>query len=80
MELLLLLLVVFAALVIINLCGGVSNSWHLSTHNKASDIIVSGVSSSEVVRYCNILRDQGLIRYTYAIDGQAVHLDIGGVM
>lgn len=60
--------------------GGVSNSWHLSTHNKASDFIVSGQGSGEVNRYCQVLISQGLARYAYAIDGSAVHLDIGGIM
>lgn len=60
--------------------GGVSNSWHLSSHNKATDFYVSGVGSSEVNRYCQVLVSQGVLRYSYAIDGSAVHIDIGYIM
>lgn len=56
--------------------GGVSGSWH--TKRKAADFYINGISSSELNRYCGILRDQGLLRYCYAIDSGAVHIDIGG--
>ena len=56
--------------------GGVTNSWHV--RRKAADFYISGISSSELNRYCSILRDQGLLRYCYAIDSGAVHIDIGG--
>ena len=56
--------------------GGVQGSWH--TKRKAADFYINGISSSELNRYCSILRDQGLLRYCYAIDSGAVHIDIGG--
>ena len=56
--------------------GGVENSWH--TRRKAADFYINGISSSELNRYCSILREQGLLRYCYAIDSGAVHIDIGG--
>lgn len=56
--------------------GGVEGSWH--TKRKAADFYINGISSSELNRYCSILRDQGLLRYCYAIDSGAVHIDIGG--
>ena len=56
--------------------GGVNGSWH--TKRKAADFYINGISSSELNRYCSILRDQGLLRYCYAIDPGAVHIDIGG--
>ena len=56
--------------------GGVKGSWH--TKRKAADFYINGISSSELNRYCSILRDQGLLRYCYAIDSGAVHIDIGG--
>lgn len=57
--------------------GGVEGSWH--TKRKAADFYINGVSSSELNRYCSILRDQGVLRYCYAIDSGAVHIDIGGI-
>ena len=57
--------------------GGVEGSWH--TKRKAADFYINGVSSSELNRYCSILRDQGVLRYCYAIDSGAVHIDIGGL-
>lgn len=60
--------------------GGVSNSWHLNKHNKATDFYVQGQGSGEVNRYCQVLVSQGVLRYSYAIDSGAVHIDIGGVM
>lgn len=56
--------------------GGVQGSWH--TKRKAADFYINGISSKELNRYCSILRDQGLLRYCYAIDSGAVHIDIGG--
>ena len=56
--------------------GGVQGSWH--TRRKAADFYINGISSKELNRYCSILRDQGLLRYCYAIDSGAVHIDIGG--
>lgn len=56
--------------------GGVNGSWH--TKRKAADFYINGISSLELNRYCSILRDQGLLRYCYAIDSGAVHIDIGG--
>lgn len=57
--------------------GGVEGSWH--TKRKAADFYINGVSSSELNRYCSNLRDQGVLRYCYAIDSGAVHIDIGGL-
>lgn len=57
--------------------GSVPNSWH--TKRKAADFYINGISSSELNRYCSILRDQGQLRYCYAIDSGAVHIDIGGL-
>ena len=59
-----------------SLTGAVPNSWHI--RRKASDLYIPGISSTELNRYCSILRDQGLLRYCYAIDSGAVHIDIGG--
>lgn len=56
--------------------GGVEGSWH--TKRKAADFYINGISSKELNNYCSILRDQGLLRYCYAIDSGAVHIDIGG--
>lgn len=56
--------------------GGVQGSWH--TKRKAADFYINGISSKELNNYCSILRDQGLLRYCYAIDSGAVHIDIGG--
>ena len=56
--------------------GGVNGSWH--TKRKAADFYINGISSSTLNNYCSILRDQGLLRYCYAIDSGAVHIDIGG--
>ena len=57
--------------------GGVQGSWH--TKRKAADFYIEGISSSELNRYCSVLRDQGQLRYCYAIDSGAVHIDIGGL-
>lgn len=56
--------------------GGVQGSWH--TKRKAADFYINGISSEELNRYCSILKEQGLLRYCYAIDSGAVHIDIGG--
>ena len=51
--------------------GSVPNSRHLS--GKAMDFCVSGLSSSSVLPYVQSLPE---IRYAYAIDSSAVHMDI----
>lgn len=52
--------------------GGVSNSRHLK--GSAMDFSVSGVPSSTVLAY---VKKQPEIRYTYAINKDYVHMDIG---
>lgn len=54
--------------------GGVPNSRHLQ--GKAIDIIVSGVSGTELLKYCRTLVNIGEARYTYYISGNACHIDI----
>lgn len=57
--------------------GGTSNSKHL--HGKASDFYVKNVPLYEVINYCNKLKENGTIRYTYGETinmGNAVHIDI----
>ncbi len=55
--------------------GGVSNSRHLS--GKAADIKINGVSGEDLLKYANILRNQGKIRYTYRMNNSnAIHIDI----
>lgn len=56
--------------------GGVNGSWH--TKRKAADFYINGISSSELMKYCSALVNQGILRYAYAIDSGAVHIDIGG--
>lgn len=51
--------------------GGVSNSRHL--HGKAMDFCVVGKTAIQVLDY---VKQQPEIRYTYAIDGTYVHMDI----
>lgn len=51
--------------------GGVANSRHLQ--GKAMDFSVKGVPAGTVVKYVQGL--QG-VRYTYAIDGSFVHMDV----
>ena len=51
--------------------GGVSNSRHLS--GKAMDFSVRGKTSAQVLAY---VQKQPEIRYSYAIDGSWVHMDI----
>lgn len=51
--------------------GGVSNSRHLS--GKAVDFCVTGKTAAQVLAF---VRQQPEIRYTYAIDGQFVHMDV----
>lgn len=60
--------------------GGVAGSWH--TKGNAIDVIVSGVSGSEVLKYTKQIVAQGRARYTYGGTkqmGQAVHIDDGGM-
>lgn len=54
--------------------GGVSNSRHLK--GKAIDLYVSGVSGQTLLSYTRKLVNQGKLRYTYFIAGDAVHIDI----
>lgn len=59
--------------------GGVAGSYH--TTGNAIDIIVPGVSGSDVLAYCKIIVGSGRARYTYGGTkqmGQAVHIDTGG--
>lgn len=51
--------------------GGVSNSRHKS--GKAMDFSVQGVTASKVLAW---VKQQPEIRYTYAIDGSYVHMDV----
>jgi uncharacterized protein YcbK (DUF882 family) len=51
--------------------GGVSNSRHLS--GKAMDFCVVGKTAAQVLDY---VKSQPEIRYTYAIDGTYVHMDV----
>ena len=51
--------------------GGVYNSRHL--HGKAADFCVRGKSANTVVSYLQTLPG---VRYTYAIDGSWVHVDV----
>ena len=54
--------------------GGVANSRHLS--GKAIDLYVEGVSGNTLLSYTKQLVNQGKLRYTYLIGGNAVHIDI----
>ncbi len=54
--------------------GGVSNSRHLK--GKAIDIYVRGISGQTLLAYTRKLVNQGKLRYTYFIAGDAVHIDI----
>ena len=48
----------------------------------AIDIVVSGVSGSEVLAYCKTIVNSGKARYTYGGTkqmGQATHIDDGGM-
>ena len=57
--------------------GGVRNSKHL--YGKAADIVVSNVSTADVLNYVNTLVKSGRIRYAYGQTrnmGNAVHIDI----
>ena len=60
-----------------SLVGGVSNSKHL--YGKAADFVVLNVPTYEVLNYCNKLKKDNIIRYTYGKTinmGNAVHIDI----
>ncbi len=54
--------------------GGVANSRHLS--GKAIDLYVQGISGNTLLSYAKQLVNQGKLRYTYLISGNAVHIDI----
>ena len=59
--------------------GGVAGSYH--TTGNAIDIIIPGVSGSQVLAYTKQIVAQGRARYTYGGTkqmGQAVHIDDGG--
>lgn len=59
--------------------GGVAGSYH--TTGNAIDIVVQGVSSSEVLAYCKTIVNSGKARYTYGGTkqmGNATHIDTGG--
>lgn len=60
--------------------GGVAGSYH--TTGNAIDIVVTGVSGSEVLAYCKTIVASGKARYTYggtAQMGNATHIDTGGL-
>lgn len=52
--------------------GGASASRHMS--GKAMDFTVKGKTASEVLAFVQTQKD---VRYSYAIDGSYVHMDIG---
>ena len=54
--------------------GGVANSRHLQ--GKAIDLYVQGVSGNTLLSYTKQLVNQGKLRYTYLIGGNAVHIDV----
>lgn len=58
--------------------GGVQGSWH--TKGKAADFYIQGVSTRDLLNYCQSLVNQGILRYTYTnsqgMNG-VVHIDIG---
>lgn len=59
--------------------GGEQGSYH--TTGNAIDIVVDGVSASEVLAYCRTIVASGRARYTYGGTkqmGNAVHIDTGG--
>lgn len=59
--------------------GGVAGSYH--TTGNAIDIVVQGVSGSEVLAYCKTIVNSGKARYTYGGTkqmGNATHIDTGG--
>ena len=49
----------------------------LETQQAVTDTKIEELTR-EVRMHNSILRDQGLLRYCYAIDSGAVHIDIGG--
>lgn len=53
--------------------GGVSNSRHVSNPGKAMDFCVTGKTSAQILAY---VQKQPEIRYSYAIDGSYVHMDV----
>ena len=59
--------------------GGVAGSYH--TTGNAIDIVVQGVSGSQVLAYCKQIVASGRARYTYGGTtqmGNATHIDTGG--
>lgn len=59
--------------------GGVQGSYH--TQGKATDIYIQGISTQDLLNYCNQLVNQGILRYTYTNNKNmtgAIHIDIGG--
>lgn len=57
--------------------GGVQGSRHVL--GKASDIYISGVNVNDLLRYCQSLVNEGVLRYTYTNNGSmngVVHIDI----
>ena len=57
--------------------GGVQGSRHVL--GKAADFYVSGVSTKDLLNYCQSLVNQGVLRYTYTNNGSmngVVHIDI----
>ena len=53
--------------------GGVSNSRHIANPGKAMDFSVDGKTAAQVLEY---VQKQPEIRYSYAIDGSYVHMDV----
>lgn len=57
--------------------GGVQGSRHVL--GKASDFYIQGVSTQDLLNYCQELVNQGVLRYTYTNNGSmsgVVHIDI----
>lgn len=57
--------------------GGIKNSKHL--YGKAADIVINGVSTTDVLNYTNKLVKEGKLSHTYGRTinmGNAVHVDI----
>ena len=57
--------------------GGVQGSRHVL--GKAADFYIQGVSTKDLLNYCQSLVNQGILRYTYTNNGSmngVVHIDI----